>query len=388
MGTPLAIKPLQIGPITVDPPVVLAPMAGVTNAPFRSICRRYGAGLYVSEMVMARAVLGGGRRTMRMTEFAPDETPRSIQLYGTEPVSLGEAVRVLVGEGRVDHIDMNFGCPAPKVTRNGGGSAVPLKKNLFRSIVRAAVGAADAESGGRVPVTIKFRKGLNDELITFLDAGRIGEEEGVKAVALHARTAEQLYSGRADWNAIAELKQAVRSVPVLGNGDIWDANDAVKMLAETGCDGVVVGRGCLGKPWLFGDLANVLAGKEAPPSPRLGEVMVVMREHAGLLVDWFDQFGAFDKGIRDFRKHAGWYLTGYPVGPEIRRQLGLVESVSHLDALLATLDPTIELPTDNRRLPRGHTNGPRKVHLPYGYLDNLDDATPPSADAESQADGG
>ncbi len=390
------IRPLHIGPITVDVPVVLAPMAGVTNSPFRSLCRRYGAGLYVSEMVMARAVTGGGRRTMRMIQFGPDETPRSIQLYGTEPVSLGEAVRVLVAEGRVDHIDMNFGCPAPKVTRNGGGSAVPLKKNLFRSIVRAAVEAATAESGGRVPVTIKFRKGIDDELLTFLDAGRIGEEEGVAAVALHARTAEQLYSGRADWNAIAELKQAVTSIPVLGNGDIWDADDAIAMLAETGCDGVVVGRGCLGKPWLFGDLANVLAGKEAAPSPRLGEVISVMREHATRLVEFFEQFPArppgefraYDKGIRDFRKHAGWYLTGYPVGPAIRRELGLVESLTHLDDLLATLDPTVELPPENRRLPRGHTNGPRKVHLPYGYLDNLDDATPPSADAEALADGG
>ena len=383
-----AIKPLTIGPITVDPPVVLAPMAGVTNAPFRSICRRYGAGLYVSEMVMARAILGGGRRTMRMLHFGADETPRSIQLYGTEPVSLGDSVRFLIAEGMVDHIDMNFGCPAPKVTRNGGGSAVPLKTNLFRSVVRAAVQAAAEESGGRVPVTIKFRKGLNDDLLTFLDAGRIGEEEGVRAVALHARTAEQLYSGSADWNAIGELKAHVQSIPVLGNGDIWEAADALRMIEETGCDGVVVGRGCLGKPWLFGDLANVFAGKELAPSPRLGEVMVAMRDHARMLVEHFDSHDAFNKGIRDFRKHASWYLTGYPVGPAIRRELGLVESMDHLDDLLATMDPTVELPPESRRIARGHTNGPRKVSLPYGYLDNLDDATPPSAESESLADGG
>jgi nifR3 family TIM-barrel protein len=380
---------IDIGPIRVDPPVVLAPMAGVTNAPFRTMCRRYGAGLYVSEMVMARAIIGGGRRTMRMMHFGADETPRSIQLYGTEPTSLGEAVRMLVGEGMVDHIDMNFGCPAPKVTRNGGGSAVPLKKNLFRSIVRAAVVAAREESGDRVPVTIKFRKGLNDDLLTFLDAGRIGEEEGVKAVALHARTAEQLYSGSADWNAIGELKAHVQSIPVLGNGDIWEAHDALRMMEETGCDGVVVGRGCLGKPWLFGDLANAFAGKELAPSPRLGEVITAMREHATMLVNHFDSYNAYDKGIRDFRKHASWYMTGYPVGPAIRRELGLVESLSHLDDLLATIDPTLELPPENRRIARGHTNGPRKVSLPYGYLDNLDDDTPPSADAELTAtDGG
>lgn len=384
-----AVPGINIGTIAVDPPVVLAPMAGVTNAPFRSMCRRYGAGLYVSEMVMARAIIGGGRRTMRMMHFAADETPRSIQLYGTEPESLGEAVRMLVGEGMVDHIDMNFGCPAPKVTRNGGGAAVPLKKNLFRSIVRAAVVAAQNESGGKVPVTIKFRKGLNDDLITFLDAGRIGEEEGVKAVALHARTAEQLYSGSADWNAIGELKAHVESIPVLGNGDIWEAADALAMMKQTGCDGVVVGRGCLGKPWLFGDLANVFAGKEPAPSPRLGEVMTAMREHATMLVGHFDSYKAYDKGIRDFRKHASWYLAGYPVGPSIRRELGLVESLSHLDDLLATLDPTIELPPENRRIARGHTNGPRKVSLPYGYLDNLDDSTPPSMESELVAsDGG
>lgn len=365
-------------------------MAGVTNAPFRSMCRRYGAGLYVSEMVMARAILGGGRRTMRMLHFGPDETPRSIQLYGTEPASLGESVRKLISDGMVDHIDMNFGCPAPKVTRNGGGAAVPLKKNLFRSIVRAAVQAADESSGGKVPVTIKFRKGLNDDLLTFLDAGRIGEEEGVAAVSLHARTAEQLYSGHADWNAIGELKAHVRSIPVLGNGDIWEAADAVTMMNETGCDGVVIGRGCLGKPWLFGDLANVLAGKEPPPSPRVGEVAVAMREHAAMLVDYFDDGHApATKGIRDFRKHAGWYLAGYAVGPSIRRELGMVESLDHLDDLLATLDPSVELPAENRRIHRGHTNGPRKVSLPYGYLDNLEDDTPPSAAAEMTAsDGG
>lgn len=375
---------LSIGPLRVESPVVLAPMAGVTNAPFRSLCRRYGAGLYVSEMVMARAVTGGGRRTMRMMEFGPDESPRSIQLYGTEPKSLGDAVRFLVGEGRVDHIDMNFGCPAPKVTRNGGGSAVPLKKNLFRSIVRAAVQAATEESGGRVPVTIKFRKGLNDDLLTYLDAGRIGEDEGVAAVALHARTAEQLYSGKADWTAIRTLKETVTSIPVLGNGDIWEATDAQRMIDETGCDGVVVGRGCLGKPWLFGDLAAMFSGKAVPPPPPLGEVLTIMAEHAALLDAWFDG----DRGIRDFRKHAGWYVTGYAVGPDMRRRLGMVNSLAELDDLIAEMDHTLELPPGGQRIARGHTNGPRPVSLPHGYLDDLDDATPPSAEAEMASSGG
>ncbi len=375
---------LRIGPLTLDPPVVLAPMAGVTNAPFRSLCRRYGAGLYVSEMVMARAVIARNPKTERMISFSPDENPRSIQLYGTEPFSLGEAVRRLIGEGRVDHIDMNFGCPAPKVTRNGGGSAVPVKQKLFRSIVRAAVVAAQEESGGTVPVTIKFRKGLNDDLITYLNAGRIGEEEGVKAVALHARTAEQLYSGSADWKAIGELKEAVTSIPVLGNGDIWEATDALQMMKDTGCDGVVVGRGCLGRPWLFRDLADAFAGREVQAPPILGEVLLIMREHAAALEAYFDR----DRGMRDFRKHACWYVTGYPVGPEMRRRLAMVSTLSELDDLIAEMDHNAVLVPGGQRITRGHTNGPRPVHLPHGYLDNLDDETPPSELAEAMANGG
>lgn len=394
--------PLEIGSLTLSHPVVLAPMAGVTNAPFRRLCRRYGGALYVSEMVMARALLERTPRTLRMIQFGPEETPRSLQLYGTEPVSLGEAVRQLVAGGEVDHIDMNFGCPAPKVTRNGGGSAVPVKRALFRSIVRAAVRAAAAESGGRVPVTIKFRKGINDDLLTFIEAGRIGEDEGVAAVSLHARTAEQLYSGDADWNAITELKQAVTSIPVLGNGDIWEAEDALRMVEQTGCDGVVVGRGCLGRPWLFGDLVAAFDGKEIPPPPRLGEVIETMCEHAALLVEHFDGLplsrrrgpepGSIDaataagvgngKGIRDFRKHAGWYMTGYAVGPDVRRRLGMVSSLPELDDIVAELDPALQLVEGGRRFKRGHTNGPRPVHLPYGYLDDRDDPTPPSVDAE------
>jgi nifR3 family TIM-barrel protein len=290
----------------------------------------------------------------------------------------------VVSEGLVDHIDMNFGCPAPKVTRNGGGAAVPLKRNLFRSIVRAAVVGAQEESGGRVPVTIKFRKGLNEDLLTFLDAGRIGEDEGVAGVSLHARTAEQLYSGKADWKAIGELKEAVTSIPVLGNGDIWEASDALAMMHETGCDGVVVGRGCLGKPWLFRDLADAFAGRVIQDPPVMAEVMSMMREHAQLLWDYFE----LDRGIRDFRKHAGWYVTGYSVGPDMRRRLGQVSSLMELDDLLGEIDPTLTLPEANRRIPRGHTNGPRPVHLPHGYLDNLDDATPPTVEEEAMANGG
>ena len=269
---------LRVGPLVVEPPVVLAPMAGVTNAPFRRLCRRYGGGLYVSEMITARALVEGNTKTARMVAFAPDEHPRSLQLYGTDPAVLGEAVRRLVSEDRVDHVDLNFGCPAPKVTRRGGGAAVPARPALLRAIVRACVAAAAPEG---VPVTMKFRRGVRDDVLTHLDAGRIAQDEGVAAIALHARTAEQLYAGSADWAAIGELKAAVPGVPVLGNGDIWEAADALAMVAETGCDGVVVGRGCLGRPWLFADLEAAFAGRDPSPPPALGPVIEVMATHAG-----------------------------------------------------------------------------------------------------------
>jgi nifR3 family TIM-barrel protein len=363
--------PLRIGAYEVWPPVVLAPMAGVTNAPFRALCRRFGPGLlYVNEMVMSIALVHGNAKTQRMTTFTPDEVPRSLQLYTTNPATTDRAIRMLGDDGRVDHIDLNFGCPAAKVTRRGGGAAVPLKHNLLRAIVRAAVAAA-APYG--IPVTVKFRKGLTDDLPTYLETGRIAEDEGVAAIALHARTAEQHYAGEADWSAIAALKAAVTSVPVLGNGDIWEAADARRMMDETGCDGVVIGRGCLGRPWLFGDLVALFAGKDVPAAPRLGEVAAVMAEHAALLCHHLGP----ERGIRDFRKHASWYLTGYRIGGELRRRFSMVSSLGELDDLLAIVDPDTALPPGGNRLVRGHSNGPIRVVLPDRYLEDLDDPTPP-----------
>lgn len=348
-----------LGTLIVDPPVVLAPMAGVTNAPFRRLCREFGAGLYVSEMIGARGLVERNEKTLALARFDDDETPRSIQLYGTDPVALGEAVAVLVGEQGVDHIDMNFGCPMGKVTRHGGGAALPWKIDLFRSIVRAAVSNA-----GSVPVTVKFRKGIDDDHLTFLDTGLIAEEEGAAAVALHARTARQMYSGDADWEAIGLLKEAVTTIPVLGNGDIWTASDAVEMMTMTGCDGVVVGRGCLGRPWLFRDLADVLAGLEPQTPPNLGEVGQIMVRHAELLTDHFgERFG-----IPLFRKHPSWYLKGFPAGPAVRDAMSRVSSVGELAELVGRLDQDVPFPEEANRMVRGHSHGPRPVRLPHGFL--------------------
>ena len=371
---------LKIGALEVDPPVVLAPMAGVTNVAFRRLCRTYGrgagvgrqghgAGLYVSEMVTARALLEGNARSLRMASFGDDEPVRSLQLYGTDPSVMGRAVRRLVDEIGVDHIDLNFGCPAAKVTKKGGGGALPLHRALFRNVVRAAV-----ESAGAVPVTVKTRLGIDDDHVTYLEAGRIAEDAGAAAIALHARTVEQLYSGTADWTRIGELKAAVTSIPVLGNGDIWEASDALRMVEETGCDGVVVGRGCLGRPWLFRDLADAFAGRPLQEPPNLGEVVDLMKRHARLLVD---ALGEEEKGCRDFRKHVAWYLTGFPVGGARRKSLAMVSSLEELDQGLDELDRSEPFPESSRRTARGHTNGPRPVHLPPGWLDDVDDPTPP-----------
>jgi nifR3 family TIM-barrel protein len=374
----VGVTPLRIGPIAVDPPVVLAPMAGVTNIAFRRLCRTYGAGLYVSEMVTARALLESNPRTLRMSSFGDDEPVRSLQLYGTDPTVVGKAVRRLVEEIGVDHVDLNFGCPAAKVTKKGGGGALPIHRVLFRDIVREAVRAA-----GDVPVTVKTRVGIDDGHVSFLDAGRAAEDEGCAAIALHARTVEQLYSGEADWARIAELKAHVSSIPVLGNGDIWEAADALRMMAETGCDGVVVGRGCLGRPWLFRDLADAFAGRPLQAPPSLGDVVELMRRHARLLVDLLGE----DQGCRDFRKHVAWYLTGFPVGGARRKAMAMVSSLDELDRHLDELDPSEPFPEAARRTKRGHTNGPRPVHLPPGWLDTVEDPSPPEG-ADTLVSGG
>jgi len=358
--------PLQLGPLSVWPPVVLAPMAGVTNLAFRSLCREQGAGLYVSEMITARGFLNGNRLTNLLASSDPSEKPRSVQVYGSDPIDLSEMVRTLVEQG-VDHIDLNLGCPVPKVTRTGGGSAIPVKPRLVARLVRAMISVA-----GGVPVTIKMRKGIRADLITFEDAARAAEDEGVAAIALHGRTAEELYSGQADWNSIARLKQSV-AVPVLGNGDIWECWDALRMMRETGCDAVVVGRGCLGRPWLFRELAQVFDGREPDPPPNMGQVALVMRDHAVRLTSLF---GA-TTGLRHMRKWSTWYTKGFRGSAAIRGRLHLIESLAELDSLLSELDPDEPFPQSALRTSRAKRGGRQKVRLPEGYLDDLQDDTPP-----------
>jgi nifR3 family TIM-barrel protein len=355
---------LVLGGLRVGPPVVLAPMAGITNAAYRRLCREQGAGLYVCEMITSRGVVERDATTLAMLVFDELEDVRSVQLYGTDPAYVGKAAEILCAEYGVGHIDLNFGCPVPKVTRRGGGGALPWKRRLLGEILSAAVAATAPYD---VPVTIKTRKGIDEEHLTFLDAGRIAQEAGAAAIALHGRTVSQSYSGTADWDAIGELAAHV-DIPVLGNGDIWEAADAIRMVQQTGAAGVVVGRGCLGRPWLFRDLAAAFAGEQLATLPSLGEVTAMMRRHAELLCQHMGE----ERGCKEFRKHISWYLKGFRAGGELRRNLGLVSSLAILDDLLAELDPTEPFPVQELGSPRGRQGSPRRVVLPEGWLDDTD----------------
>lgn len=387
------LPPLRLGPLTIPTPVVLAPMAGITNRAFRRLCRQAAAGtsagggcLYVSEMITSRALVERTPMSLRMITHDPEESPRSVQLYGVDPATVRAAVRMLVAEDRADHIDLNFGCPVPKVTRKGGGAALPWKTSLFRDIVAGAVREA-APAG--VPVTVKMRLGIDEEHLTYLEAGRIAQDEGVAAVALHARTAAQHYSGQAHWDAIARLKEVVTSVPVLGNGDIWSAEDALAMVARTGCDGVVVGRGCLGRPWLFADLAAAFAGSRQRARPGLAEVGRTLAVHARYLRDFHE--GDELRACRDIRKHVAWYLKGFPVGSHLRQRLALVETLAELDDLVGRLDGAAPWPGPDAEGQRGRAGAPKSVALPEGWLDSRELSGPHRAalaQAELSVSGG
>jgi nifR3 family TIM-barrel protein len=388
-----AAKPaLQYGKISIATPVVLAPMAGITNTAFRRLCREFGGGLYVSEMVTSRALVERTEESLRLVGHHESEDIRSVQLYGVDPKTIADAVTMLVAEDRADHIDLNFGCPVPKVTRKGGGAALPWKQDLFASIVNAAVRAA-----GEVPVTVKMRKGIDADHLTYIDAGKAARDAGVAAVALHGRTASDYYSGTADWNAIADLRQAIPDVQVLGNGDIWSAGDAIRMMRQTGVDGVVVGRGCLGRPWLFGDLQAAFDEYLRDPNsnaaidpiqPNLGEVADAFKRHAELLVEFFE---SEEHACRDIRKHVAWYFKGYPVGGEFRAALAQVESLDHMDEILGRLDRSQPYPGEEAEGPRGRLGGAKLCALPENWLGSRElvgDQRKMLADAEIGVSGG
>jgi nifR3 family TIM-barrel protein len=383
---------LSYGNIAIDVPVVLAPMAGITNTAYRRLCQGFGGGLYVSEMVTSRALVERTEESMRLIGHHESEKVRSVQLYGVDPKTIADAVTMLVSEDRADHIDLNFGCPVPKVTRKGGGAALPWKQDLFQAIVQNAVKAA-----GNVPVTVKMRKGIDADHLTFLESGKAARDAGVAAVALHGRTAADYYSGKADWDAIAELRAALPDVQVLGNGDIWSAQDAVNMMKQTGVDGVVVGRGCLGRPWLFADLENAFRSYLENPNaninysqvqPNLGEVADAFKKHAELLVEFF---GDELRACRDIRKHVAWYFKGYPVGGSLRAALASVETLTHMDELLGTLDRSMPYPGDEAEGPRGRAGGMKSCALPEHWLDSRelgDSARASLLEAELSVSGG
>jgi len=383
---------LNYGNIAIDVPVVLAPMAGITNTAYRRLCQGFGGGLYVSEMVTSRALVERTEESMRLIGHHESEKVRSVQLYGVDPKTIADAVTMLVSEDRADHIDLNFGCPVPKVTRKGGGAALPWKQDLFQAIVQSAVKAA-----GDIPVTVKMRKGIDADHLTFLESGKAARDAGVAAVALHGRTAADFYSGKADWDAIAELRAALPDVQVLGNGDIWSAQDAVNMMKQTGVDGVVVGRGCLGRPWLFADLENAFRAYLENPNaninysqvqPNLGEVADAFKKHAELLVEFF---GDELRACRDIRKHVAWYFKGYPVGGSLRAALASVETLTHMDELLGTLDRSMPYPGDEAEGPRGRAGGMKSCALPEHWLDSRelgDSARASLLEAELSVSGG
>ncbi len=372
---------LTLGSLRVETPVVLAPMAGITNAAYRRLCAEQGAGLYVCEMITSRGLVEGDATTRRMLRFDDLESVRSVQLYGTDPVYIGKAVQILCDEFGVAHVDLNFGCPVPKVTRKGGGGALPWKRGLLAEILAAAVTAAAPYD---VPVTMKTRKGLDDDHLTYLDAGHLAQESGIAAIALHGRTVQQAYSGLADWDAIARLVDHV-DIPVLGNGDIWEAADALRMVEETGVAGVVVGRGCLGRPWLFRDLAAAFHGEDVATLPTLGEVRTMMHRHAELLCEHMGE----ERGCKEFRKHITWYLKGFRAGGDLRQRLGLIDSLVSLEGLLGDLDPAEPFPVSELGSPRGRQGSPRaKVVLPEGWLDDTDGSGSHVREEANEATGG
>ena len=317
------MKKLQIGNVTLDNPIILAPMAGVSDLPFRLLCREMGAALVCMEMVSAKAIYYNNKNTDSLMEIHPDEVPASLQLFGSDPQILAEMAK-RIEERPFSILDLNMGCPVPKVVNNGEGSALMKDPKLVEQILTALVRAIDK------PVTVKIRKGFDDDHVNAVEIAKIAEACGVAAVAVHGRTREQYYSGKADWDIIRQVKEAVK-VPVIGNGDVKCVQDAVRMMNETGCDMVMIGRGALGNPWIFREINGYFSsGLRIMPPPTLAERIVVIKKHMDALCAAKGE----GRGMREARKHVAWYMHGLRGAAEFRRMAGELETLSDLDKLL------------------------------------------------------
>ena len=360
------IGPLCLGPLKLQTPMLLSPMAGVTNWPFRVLCQRFGKGegMYVAEMVTARALIAGNEKAFRLLSFSPQEKLHSLQIYGINPKAVSLALKIVLDRVHVDHIGLNFGCPVPKITRRGGGSALPWKYDLFAKVVGAAKKAC---AGAPIAVTAKIRTGIDEDHKTYLEAGKIAQEEGADGVILHARSCAQYYGGHSNWEEIKRLKEEL-SIPVIGNGDVFSGQDAVEMMKETGCDGVAVGRGSQGRPWLFSDIFAAFNGIDQVTVPTLGQVVCCIKEHFSMMVEFME--GDEQRAAQAMRSHFGWYLRGYPVGGEARSAVMQSSSEDELFSILDSLDPTLEPDEDIVTSSRGRSGFQKKVHLPYGWLDS------------------
>lgn len=313
---------MKIGNLELENNVFLAPMAGVTDLPFRILCKEMGCGLVYSEMVSAKGILYDNKNTTELLEIDPKERPVAVQLFGSDPEILG-AMAKKIEQYPIDIIDVNMGCPAPKIVKNGEGSCLMKTPELVGRIVKSLV-----ESQSK-PVTIKFRKGFDDDHVNAVEIAKIAEANGASAVAVHGRTREQYYSGKADWDIIKQVKAAV-NIPVIGNGDVFTPQDAKNLLEHTGCDAIMVGRGAQGNPWIFKRILHYLQTGELLPEPTAEERVEKALRHAQMLIDYKGEY----IGVREMRKHMAWYMKGMPGAAELRGKLNYAENRAELEALL------------------------------------------------------